>query len=206
MDWIGITGMMGAGKTTVSRTIQGLGYPVAYADEVARSVLEPGTEGLSEVVSAFGSEVLKEDKTLDREALAKKVFGNRENLLQLEKITHPRIQAKVRDLQEEFKRRGAKLGFYDVPLLFEKNLEARFDTIVCVVADDGLVKERLKKRESWSDEEISSRLSHQLSQSVKEAGSQYVIHNNTDLEGLKVKVQSLINDLLIDPKKNPHRG
>ncbi|NQZ01366.1 MAG: dephospho-CoA kinase [Bdellovibrionales bacterium] len=205
MDWIGITGMMGAGKTTVSRLIEESGYPVEYADQVARSVLSPGSEGLREAVAVFGSEILNSDQSLNRAALAEKVFGHPDHLAKLEQITHPRIQAKVLEFREKHSRLGAKIGFYDVPLLFEKKLEDRFDTIVCVVSDRPLVVERLKKREDWSDEEIESRLNHQLSQSEKEQGSQYIISNNGSVEQLQQQVDSLLTDLLAGPKKNPHK-
>jgi dephospho-CoA kinase len=205
MDWIGITGMMGAGKTTVSQTIEQMGYPVIYADEVAHSILAPGAPGFQEVVTTFGVGVLNRDKTLNRSALAKLVFAHRSQLSKLEAITHPRIQAKVREFQDQCEQQAEPLAFYDVPLLFEKQLQSRFDVIVCVVADREVVLERLKKREGWSEQEITERLDCQLPQSEKEEGAQYVLQNNSSLEELKAQIVRLINDLLTNPKRNPHR-
>lgn len=206
MDWIGVTGLMGAGKTTASQMIESLGHPVAYADEIAKSVLEPGAEGLTEVAVEFGQEVLSENGTLDRARLAEKVFGNPEQLLSLEKITHPKIQAEVLAFQQRCRELNLPLAFYDVPLLFEKSLQSRFDTIVCVVASQETLFARLRKRETWSDEEIQNRLDHQLSEEVKVEGSQYILQNDGSVEALKLQIENMVSDLLTNPKKNPHRA
>lgn len=196
---------MGSGKTTVSKLIQDLGHPVEYADEVARRVVAPGTDGLAKIAKTFGQRVLERDGSLNRNELGRLVFGDKENLARLEAILHPKIQEEVAEFRAQADRVGHQVGFYDVPLLFEKDLAPNFDSIVCVVTEPTFVVERLKKREGWDEAEIQSRMAHQLSQDVKMAGSQYIIENNSDQDSLRERVEEVVSSLCANPKKNPRK-
>ncbi|MBQ3201443.1 MAG: dephospho-CoA kinase, partial [Clostridia bacterium] len=88
---IGLTGSIASGKSTVSKRLLALGAHVLDADRIAREVVEPGTEGLSRIVSAFGKEFLFPDGSLDRKKLAARVFGNDAALGVLNGITHPLV-------------------------------------------------------------------------------------------------------------------
>ena len=202
MLWIGITGVMGSGKTTVSRRLEELGYPVEYADRVARDVVAPGTNGLDQVQQAFGPDVLAEDGSLDRAALGKIVFASEEKLRELEGILHPLIHERVTTFRAEAEAQGADFAFYDIPLLFEKGLMSRFDVIVCVIAERDELFKRLAKREGWSREEVESRLQHQVSQDEKMRGSQYVLDNSDDFEALFEQIESMLDSLSTSPILN----
>src|SRR4051812_9185198 len=98
MLWIGITGPMGSGKSTVSAVLRELGFVVLDADEIVRTVLSPGGEGERDVLRVFAGEPGVRDATsgfLDRRALGRAVFGNPQKLDQLERLIHPRVRDEV---------------------------------------------------------------------------------------------------------------
>lgn len=190
MKWIGLTGGLASGKSTVARLLRTKGYPVIDADELAKAVVAPGTEGLREVLAAFGSDLLQTDGALDRRELGRRVFGKPEELRRLEAIIHPRVQAETSARRRAFATQGFRIAFYDVPLLFEKNITG-FDAVVVVTAGEQLRKTRLKSRDGLDDEEIARRLASQIPLPEKEAKADYVLHNDGDLASLEKQVDDL---------------
>ncbi len=198
MKWVGITGSIGSGKTTVSSFIEEQGYPVIRADEVARLITQKGSPGLSCIEQEFGPGFLTKSGELDRLALSKLVFENSLQLKKLESLLHPLIQKHVREWRETQRSLGQKLAFYDIPLLFENNLKAHFDSVVCVVSDEEQIIKRVMARSRLSRSEVLKRLSHQVPTMEKVKLSDYVIENNGSLKELKRKVLKLLRDLHID--------
>ncbi len=194
MRWIGLTGGLGTGKSTVAKIIRQQGFPVLDADEVAREVVRAGTPGLKSVLDEFGAEFLGRDGELDRQKLARLVFSNPDNLLRLEAIIHPLVQERVAALKAAEKAKGHDLVFYDVPLLFEKKIGG-FDSVVVVSAKPEVQRERLHRRNNWTDEEVQRRLSNQIPLSEKIAQADYVIENNGDMDALKAAVLKLLKKL-----------
>src|SRR5688572_16400245 len=84
MKWIGLTGGLASGKSTVARLLRTKGYPVIDADEIAKDVVAPGTKGLREVIAEFGADLLQPDGSLDRRELGRRVFGHSDRLTKLE--------------------------------------------------------------------------------------------------------------------------
>ncbi len=195
MKWIGLTGGIASGKSTVSRILQAQGLAVVDADEIARRVVEPGTPGLAQVISRFGSGVLHSDGSLDRKKLGKLVFGKPEELLALENILHPLIQNETARQRESWKKKGKALAFYDVPLLFEKKLEDNFDAIVVVQSSEALQKSRMKQRDQLSDAEIDSRLKSQIPMAKKVDSATWVLRNEGSLQELEAQTLQLIKSL-----------
>ena len=122
MLWIGLTGGIATGKSTAARMLQEMGYPVVSADQVAREVVEPGQEGAKVLLHRFGPSFFDSNGKLNRPKLAAHIFSNSAARAEVESVLHPLIQRRVEQVQEEFKLRGEKVAFYDVPLLFEKKL------------------------------------------------------------------------------------
>lgn len=197
MRWIGLTGGLGTGKSTVSHFLIRRGIPVVDADKIAKQVLEPGTEGLKQVVLAFGPDILNPDGSLNRTALADLVFSSKEKLLKLESIVHPLVQAEVLNQRSWLADQHTEWAVYDVPLLFEKNLQSHFDQIILVTSSFEKQVERLKLRNHWNDDEISKRLKAQLPLQDKKARSHHVIENDGSLDDLEKKVATLV-ELLND--------
>lgn len=195
MKWIGLTGGIATGKSTVAKILRDLGYPVIDADALAREASSRGSEGLAEIVQKFGGDVLTKSGELDRKKLGSKVFGSSEMLLQLEAILHPKVQTLKAKAKVTAEAQGADLAFYDVPLLFEKNLEAEFDSIVLVYAAETEQRERLKSRDNLSGDEIQQRLSVQIPIDDKVKRADFVIINRGNIAELKAAVMSVLRSL-----------
>lgn len=194
MKWVGLTGGLGSGKSTVASILRTKGWPVIDADQIARQVLDPGTEGLTKVLQVFGPDLLLPNGELNRAELGRRVFGFPEKLLKLESIIHPRVQAEVQKQKQQLSQLGFKMAFYDVPLLFEKKLSG-FDAVVVVNAPPDVVRERLRKRNGWSEEEIDARLGAQIPLTKKTASADHVIQNTGSLHDLEAEVDRVLADL-----------
>lgn len=192
MKWLGLTGGIASGKSTVSRFLQDHGIPVIDADEIARQVVQTGTPGLRSIVEEFGHQVLLPDGTLDRRKLGQVVFGRPDLLSRLEAILHPLIRAETLRQRKELERRGVLLAVYDMPLLFETKAEEQFDSIVVVSCTQEQQRERLRRRNSLSESEIEERLASQLSLSRKEKGADFVVHNDGDEKQLAGELERLL--------------
>lgn len=191
MQWIGLTGGIGSGKSTVAKLLQTFGEVVIDADELAKQVLKVGEPGYQKVIQKFGSSILGTGQEIDRTKLALRVFSSPADLLDLEQIIHPEVQNKVLSEKENFMKLGYKRCFYDVPLLFEKKLEGQFDAIVLVYSSLLNRKQRIQKRNNWSSQEIEQRINAQIPLEEKIALSDFVIHNDKDLTSLEDEVKRL---------------
>ena len=115
----GLTGGIGAGKSTVAKIFQESGIPVVLADEVGRQVASKGTDGLAEIVKSFGADVLDSGGELDRRKLGTLVFNNPDRRRQLERILHPRVRDHSRELFKKLEQAGNRIIVYESALLFE---------------------------------------------------------------------------------------
>jgi dephospho-CoA kinase len=201
MKWIGLTGGIGSGKSTVAKVLRSKGFAVIDADEMARRSVGPGSAALAEVVRAFGQKILNPDGSLDRKALGGMVFGNPSQLETLEKITHPAIQKLVLEERRRFESEGRALAFYDIPLLFEKSLEALFDTIVVVDCPLPLRIQRVMRRDGLSEEEVRLRIARQHPLEEKEKRAHFVLINDGEEGHLEAQVQRMIAEVT-NPKSS----
>jgi dephospho-CoA kinase len=192
---VALTGSVGAGKSTVAAIWQEAGIPVLSADEVAREVVRVGTPGLDAVVEAFGSRILDGTGALDRDAVRKIVFDDREARERLESIVHPLIRLRRDEWVEARRGEGARLVVAEVPLLFEVGLSGDFDVSVMIAADREVCLDRLSAARGLSREEGMKIWSVQMEPAEKEAMADYVVHNNGTLGELRDRALSLL-DLL----------
>lgn len=165
MSLIGVTGGIGAGKSTVSRRLAEHGAIVLDADQVARDVVAPGTPGQAAVVEAFGPEVLRPDGTLDRAALAGIVFADGARLAILNGIVHPLVREetarRIRALPPE------AVVVYDVPLLVEAEVDLPFDLIVLVLAPEEIRVRRLVELRGLTPADALARIRAQASDEAR---------------------------------------
>lgn len=201
MMWIGITGSMGSGKSTVSEKLRGQGYVVLDADQVVRTVLKSGGEAEAEVFKTFGESVRGADGNLDRRALGAVVFADPQKLEKLEWILHPRVRAFVASEKAELEKQGVAAAFYDVPLLYEKKMEGQFDFVIVVSAPPALRLQRLQKRTGLTVKEIEERWNNQLPAQLKESRADAVIKNNGGLEDLEFEIAKVLRKLSVPPAK-----
>jgi dephospho-CoA kinase len=195
MKWIGLTGGIASGKSTVSKLLKAFGHPVVDADEIAKTMVQPGSAGLKAVASHFGAQVLETDGSLNRKKLGALVFANTVKLAELESILHPLIKAEAARQRGLLAAKNNPFAFYDVPLLFEKKMEAQFDLILLVSCQERLQRERMKARDGLTDSEISNRLSAQIPMSSKESKANYVIRNDSSLADLEIQVREFLREL-----------
>lgn len=203
--WIGLTGGIASGKSSVTKILRAQGCPVIDADVLARQAVGPGSEALTSIVKKFGSDFLDSQGGLNREKMGSLIFRDPEARQQLESIVHPWVQNECQRLKQNFISQGAELIFYDVPLLFEKQMQNQFDAVVLVSTREDLQRQRLRLRSNLPENEISNRLAAQMPLSVKEAEADFVIPNNSTLEDLKTKTLEVLQLLRLQAKtSDPH--
>jgi dephospho-CoA kinase len=196
MHTVGLTGGIGSGKSAVSRLLRDHGAVVVDADLVAREVVDVGSPGLAAVVDAFGPEVLQEDGSLDRAALGRQVFADREALARLNAITHPRIAERTLELFRQAGESGTEVLVHDVALLVENGLTEGYDAIVVVAASPATQLDRLVRLRGMSEDEARARIASQLPLEDKLAVATHVIRNDGPLEELAPQVDEVWASLL----------
>jgi len=191
---IGLTGGIGAGKSTVARELERLGALVVDADAIAREVVAPGTPGLAAVVAEFGDSVLTPDGSLDRPAMGRIVFADPAARARLEAITHPLIRA-------ESARRAAAappgtVVVHDVPLIVERGLAAQYDLVVVVGADEDVRLERLVRDRGMTREDALARIRAQATDAERRAVADVWLDNSGTQEELLAQVRDLWRERL----------
>lgn len=189
---IGLTGSIASGKSTVSEMLQEKGFPIVDADKIARLVVEPGTSVIKEIREHFGSVVLKEDGSLNREKLGERIFENAEDREKLNSIIHPAIRNEMIRQKEHWLAKGAHTVIMDIPLLFESKLASFVEIIIVVSVTPEIQKQRLIARNSLTEQEAIDRINSQLPMLEKEAGADAVIDNNGSIEETRLQVESII--------------
>lgn len=189
---IGLTGSIASGKSTVSSMLKEKGFPIVDADKIARLVVEPGAPVIKKICQNFGAEVLREDGSLNREELGKRIFGNVEERDKLNAIIHPAIRSEMIRQKEEWISNGATTVIMDIPLLFESKLQSFVDKILVVSVTPEIQKERLMARNDFTEQEATDRINSQLPMTIKEASSDAVIYNNGTIEETRKQLQEIL--------------
>ena len=189
---VGITGGIGAGKSTVSDRLRKLGALVVDADMAARAVVAPNSQGLIQLVKHFGQDILAIDGTLVRSRLANRVFGNEKQRQAMDAILHPLIQAWM--MKEErllLEKYGGKLVFWDVPLLVETGMQAMMDSVWLVTARRDVRMARITARDGCTQAEARARMKSQLPEREKRKVAQQILDNSRDMVFLYQQVDAL---------------
>lgn len=189
---IGLTGSIASGKSTVSKMLKEMGYPIVDADLVARQVVEPGSETLEKIEAAFGSEVILPDGTMDRKRVGDLIFNDPASRKMLNDIIHPAIRAEMMRQRTAFLEAGNETVIMDIPLLFESKLLNFADKILVVSVTEENQLARLMERNGLTEAEARARIASQLPMSVKEAGADAVIYNNGTLEETKRQLDRIL--------------
>ncbi|CAK7068607.1 dephospho-CoA kinase [uncultured Tissierella sp.] len=197
---IGLTGGISTGKSTVSKMIIDKGYSLIDADKVAREVVEINKPAYIKIVEEFGEKILLDDKSIDRKALGKIIFSNREYRERLNTIIHPYIFEAIRLKIDELSLEK-RIVFLDIPLLFEQydlweKYNITFDEIWLVYLEKDIQIERLMKRDGISKEEALKKMQAQMDINYKKARSSKTIDNSGDVEYLKEQVDKLLKELI----------
>ncbi len=188
---IGLTGSMGAGKSTVARLLRERGCPVLEADEVVRELTRPGSPALLEIIAAFGAGFMSHGGELDRRRLADFVFADPNRLERLNRILHPRVLERFRSWLQEQERAGSLVAVVEAPLLIESGYHRELDRLVVVWCRPEQQFERLAAR-GLSAEEVQARLQFQMPAEAKRALADDCIDNSGTLEETAQQVAVLL--------------
>lgn len=185
---IGLTGGIGAGKSTVSAALARHGAVVVDADRIAREVVEPGSPGLDAVVAAFGPQVLTADGALDRPALAAVVFADPAARRRLDGIVHPLVRARATELERAAREADEDaVVVHDVPLLVETGQAAAYHLVLVVEAAEDVRVARLVAR-GLGEDDARARIATQATDEQRRAVADVVLGNDGTPEDLHAQV------------------
>lgn len=183
MFLIGLTGGIGAGKSTIARRLAEHGAFILDADQVARDAVAPGTDALASLADTFGSSVLSESGELDRSRLAELVFGDPQRLQRLNAIVHPAVRGLAAQRLDELRTQHPDgVIVYDVPLLIEASVDHNWDLVVVAMADEQIRVQRLVTERGMTEQEAISRITHQASDEQRRAIADVIIDTGGTLE------------------------
>ncbi len=188
---IGLTGSIGAGKSTVASMIAET-HPVLDTDGIAREIMENDAAVRAALTERFGIQVFLSDGTLDRHFLASLVFDDADKLEALNAIAHPPTIERVTQLAAKLHGEGERLVFVESALIFEVGIEEMFDYTVAVVADTEISIERIMKRDHSDRTAALRRIRFQLPPEEKSGLADFTIRNNGNLEDLRRATTSII--------------
>ena len=185
---VALTGGIGSGKSLVGEILEELGALVIDSDQLAREVIERGSPGYEEVITAFGDSILSEGQ-IDRAKLAAVVFKEKDLRKKLESIIHPLVREAAEKLARNLPS-GAIL-VNQIPLLVESDGAKRFDYVVTVSADEDIRRERLRLR-GLKDYEITERMAAQVADLDREKIANYILRNDGSIDELTRAVEELM--------------
>lgn len=189
---IGLTGGIASGKSTVSKMIEARGIPVIDADQIAREVVEKGSETLQKIVDYFGTEILNEDGTLARKKLGAIVFQDKEKREALNAIIHPAIRKRMLEKKEELLARGEKTIVFDIPLLYENNLFHLVDKVLLVYVDEKTQLKRLMERDRAGEKDAHRRIASQMPLAEKRERADAIIDNSGTIEETEKQLDAIL--------------
>ena len=191
---IGLTGGIASGKSTVLTYFKVKGIPYIDADIVAREVVEPGTKGLKAIVDTFGSHVLQDDGTLNREALGAIVFHNEEKRQLLNSCLKTHIRNRIMELTSQYEEGNTPILIYDIPLLIEGAWYTMMDEVWLVYVNETTQIERLMNRNGYTREDAIARINSQMRLDDKRAYADVIIDNNGTPHDLTVQLNIIWNE------------
>ena len=189
---VGLTGGIGSGKSAVSALLRDHGATVVDADALARDAVAPGSAGLAEVAAEFGDDVLASDGSLDREAMAAKVFADPTARGRLEAIIHPRVRRRAGEIEAQARADNpAAVVVHDVPLLVETGQQDAYDVVLVVDVPVAVQVDRLVRLRGMSEDEARGRIAAQADRETRLAAADAVIDNSGSLDDLARRVQEV---------------
>jgi dephospho-CoA kinase len=185
---VGLTGGIGSGKSTVSELFAKLGVPIIDTDAISHQLVSPGQEALTQIVAAFGKQMLTPEGELDRARMRNVVFNDPEKRAALEAILHPLIRqsalAQIRNLHHDY-------CILVVPLLVEKGWYTMVNRVLVVDAPAELQRHRVKQRSGLSDSQIDAIMRQQATREQRLTFADDVIVNNKSLQQIESQVKDL---------------
>ena len=195
MSVYGLTGGIGVGKSTVANIFQESGIPVVLADDVGRQVAAKGSDGLAEIVSSFGADVLDANGELDRRKLGTLIFNNPDRRRHLEGILHPRVRHLSQELFKNLEQVGNQIVIYESALLYETQRHTEMQGVILVTASEEQRIARVRSRDGSDEADVRKRIRAQMDEEEKLGLADHIVDNSGDLQALHSNVSSLISEL-----------
>jgi len=195
MKLVGLTGGIASGKSTVAKILKNRGAAIVNADELAREVVEPDRPAWQEIVALFGAGALQPDRALDRQKLRRIIFDDPAKRKQLEAIIHPQVRALAETRIRAHAAAGYAVVVYEVPLLFEGNLQEWLRPVILVACALETQRARLQSRDGLNAAEAQKHIDAQMSLDEKRRLADYVIENNGTLEDLERQVEAVLEKI-----------
>ena len=196
MMTIGITGGVGAGKSQVLTYIEeNYNCKVIRADEVAHLLEEPGHKCYERIVAFLGTDILQEDKTIDKRKMASAIFTDEQKLTAINEILHPEVKTYILEqIQQESEKQEIDFLFLEAALLIEEHYDEILDEIWYIHADTEVRSKRLKESRQYSAEKIADIMGKQLSEEEFRKYCSVVIVNNGDLTVTYKQIDAIMGE------------
>ena len=199
MKWIGLTGSIGCGKSTVAAMFAEHGIPIIKTDEISHAVIRKGAPGFAPLLAHFGNIILSSDGQIDRKKLGEKVFAHEAELKFVEQILHPLIRDEVKLRTQELmqEKHAARFCIIEVPLLFETSWDRMMQATVVVCCDPTEAIQRASQRLQITRAEVQLRAEAQMSIEEKKKLATFVIDNSGNLDSTRNQVQAVYQKLIL---------
>lgn len=194
---VGLTGSIAVGKSFVTSVFVELGCHVLDADQTAREVVMPGTEGLKALTDAFGEDILNTDGSLDRKRLGTRIFADQSQRERLNQILHPFIIARQDEIMNAWEAEDPDgIGIVDAALMIESGGYRRFDKLIVVHCRPEVQLERLMLRDKLSRDEALRRINSQMPQEEKQKFADYLIDTSDGFDLTRTRTIEVHNQLI----------
>ncbi len=182
---IGITGGYGSGKSTAAQFFEKKGYPVLYADPLAKRLMTEDKNIRSKLSTLLGTNTYNPDGSLNRQYVANTIFSDHGKKRALERIVHPAVLAYIDNYFSKLEQQQKKtFAFIEAALIFESGMEKMLDYVIVVSAPEEQRARRIAKRDGVSEEEIRKRIAAQHSEVHLKTKADFVIENKGDIDYL----------------------
>jgi dephospho-CoA kinase len=193
---VGLTGGLACGKSFVGEALADMGCLLIQADELGHEVLAPGGEAYDGVLKEFGRDILAGDGTIDRRALAARVFGDAERLKRLNALVHPAVIRREEQLVAEYaKRRPDGIAVVEAAILIETGSYKRFDKMILVTCEQERQVERAMRRAGAVEADVRARLSRQMPNTEKRKYADFVIDTSGEKEDTVRQARAVYEEL-----------
>ena len=196
MKIIGLTGLTGAGKSTVAQKLMAYGCYHIDADKVAREVINNNENVKNKLKEYFGDDVINEDGTTNRPLLASRAFANEESTNALNEITHPAVTEEIKSIIKDMEEIGYRGVIIDAIALFESGEDALCDFTVAVIAPKEIRLERIMKRDNITEEKALERINAQKDESFFTSRADFVLWNYPPYD-LNVEIRPIVAQIQI---------
>jgi len=194
---IGLTGGMGAGKTTVAKMFEDLGIPVYYADNRAKDLMQEDPDLIQAITGLFGEKAYEEGR-LNTRYLGGMVFADEKKLKELESLVHPVVRE---DFKKWVRQQKAPYVIVENAILHKSGMDKLVDLVIFVKTNDSNKIERVRKRDGLKEEAIKQRLKNQSNDVFLLKKSDFVIENNSTIGDLKEKIAEIDRNVKFMLKK-----